>query len=222
MGPSKELRALQTQAGGLKASGPKTQAQRPSTRPEVTPAPQATIALAAPPPVPSKTGMYIGIAAAVVVVIGGGVLFAVNSAQEKQRIEGERIAREAADKADKANKAAAIAAEKARLAEEAAKPVILKATADQLDVKVEAAFKLDGADKTLSGETPWQAEFPRNAKVRFTFTKAGFLPNVQDVISDAAQTVAGKLVPEPKAAPDKPKPVKPKDPGNGETIDVDF
>ncbi|MBS2023415.1 MAG: protein kinase [Deltaproteobacteria bacterium] len=227
-GPSKELKQL-TQARATKAASNlnKTQAQRPSSRPNVTPAPQGTVALAPPPEPPKKTGLIVGIVGGVILlaVIVGVVMML--QAQERQRHESERLAHEAAERATKLAREQAEEERKKELAEEAAKPVVIKAVSEQIDTKVEVKWTDNGAEKVQTGDTPWQVELPRNARVRFTFKKAGFQDNVQDIIADTSQTVTAKLVAEVKAPPkdDKKKEIKKKrelKPGEDEPIDVDF
>jgi hypothetical protein len=139
------------------------------------------------PPEPSRAGLYGGIAAAAVLLIGVLAFVMVRNANQKVDI----AAKEAATKAAKL--AAKLAEEKQeeKQAEDEA-PVFLSVISEPLEADVVATWR-DGGEKR--GQAPLSFEVPRNTKVHFEFTKSGFAGYSMDVIADQAQNVHAILKP---------------------------
>ena len=66
---------------------------------------------------------------------------------------------------------------------------------EPLGALVEATWK-DGAK---AAATPFDLSVPKNTKVHFAFSRAGYLPYATDVIADAPQVVKAALQSEPRA-----------------------
>jgi serine/threonine protein kinase len=161
-------------------------APRPGTRPPGQPSqPQAQATL---PPPPSRTGLYAGIGGAVVLVILVVAFMLVRNANQRVDI----AANEAATRAAKL--AASQAASKAADGDQ--NPVFLSVISEPLEADVTATWK-DGGEK--KGQAPLNFEVPRNTRVHFEFSKAGFAGYSMDVIADQAQNVHAVLKPAPSA-----------------------
>jgi hypothetical protein len=143
------------------------------------------------PPDSSRAGLWIGVAAAVVLLIGGVAVVMVRSAN--QRVD--TVAREAATRASKL--AASQAAATKAAAEDEPSPVFLSVISEPLEAEVTATWKEGGEKK---GQAPLSFEVPRNSKVHFEFNKAGYISYAMDVIADQAQNVHAVLHPAPVVA----------------------
>ena len=162
------------------ASGVRPQISRPPVRgPAATMRSQPPTQLT-PAPQRSQKGLFIGIAAAAVVIAGGAGAFVYLRDGEKRPVAAPRPPVEAAAKV-----------------EEPA-PVFLSVVSEPLDADVVATWK-DGGEKR--GAAPLSLEVPRNAKVHFEFHKAGYIDYAMDVIAIQPQTVQATLKPAPKPAP---------------------
>jgi len=146
------------------------------------------------PPASSRVGLFVGIAAAAVMIIAAGAFYMIRSAQKN----ADLAAREA--KTQEGRAAKAIAAAKA---EEEESPVFLSVVSDPLEADVIATWK-DGGEKR--GPAPLGFEVPKNSKVHFAFTKAGFVGYEMDVIADQSQNVKAQLK---ATAAEKPAEKKP-------------
>jgi serine/threonine protein kinase len=151
---------------------PATVRSQPPT--QLTPAPQR-----------SRAGLYVGIAAAAVLVAGGAGAYVYLRDGGKPAVAGGRTQPEP-QKRDEI-------------------PVFLSIVSEPLDADVVATWK-DGGERR--GSAPLSLEVPRNAKVHFEFRKAGYLDYAMDVIADQPQTVQAVLKAEVKpGAPTPPAPV---------------
>ncbi|MGZ6142508.1 MAG: serine/threonine protein kinase [Myxococcales bacterium] len=168
----------------VRASNPNALAgrSRPGTRP-----PGQTHPPEAPP---SRTGLFVGIGAGALLLIGGIAFMQVRSANARVEI----AAKEAAARAAKIAAAQAAAAKAA--SDEDASPIFLSVISDPLEADVTATWKEGGEKK---GRAPLSFEVPRNSKVHFEFSKAGYIGYSMDVIADQAQNVQASLKPAPVA-----------------------
>ena len=209
---------------GPKPALPKTIAQKTPSQPAQRAAQQTQ--MEAPPPPKPKIGLFVGIGAAGLLVLGG-VGFLVYQSQQASREAAEHIVRMAQQQRDDQKKKdadAQVAKEK-----EAADntPVFLSIVSIPIDAKVDASWR----SGSKSGQTPMELEVPKNMKVHFSFSKPGFQPYAMDVIADAAQVVKATLPEEQRVVAATPvvKPPKPPKPARGtaaatddSTIPVDF
>src|SRR5205823_5520159 len=140
-----------------------------------------------PPPEPSRTGLYVGVAAAAVLTIGVIAFILVRNANQRT----DTVAQQAVVKA--ARIAAAAAAAKT---EEDTSPIFLSVISEPLQADVVATWK-DGGEK--KGQAPLSFEVPKNTKVHFEFSKSGHIGYAMDVIADQAQNVHAVLKPAPVA-----------------------
>ncbi|MCA1828541.1 MAG: serine/threonine protein kinase [Myxococcales bacterium] len=205
-----ELAAAQTGTRTKSSPGaPKTPvkaAPRPALPKKTPPAtfaqPQATAYQ--PPPMPpprSRMGLFVGLGAGGVAIVGGIVFVLMQQQAAENRRAAERAAQlviEQQRREDEAKKA-----EEAAKAQENEK-VFLSVVSEPLGALAEATWK-DGAK---AGATPLEISVPKNRKVHLAFSKREFLPYATDVIADTPQVVKATLQPEPKAPP---KVVKPRD-----------
>jgi hypothetical protein len=187
-----------TNPGGLLKT-PARSAIRPAL-PRKTPAtpgrPMMTVATPPPPAPPrSRIGLYLGITSAAVVVVGGIVVFLQQQAAENQRA-AERAAQIAAQRiADQAREAARRAEEEQRQKE--SERIQLSVVSDPVGAIVEATWR-DGAKAAV---TPFDLSVPKNANVRFAFSKKDFAATALDVVADAPKVVRAALAAEPKLPP---------------------
>ena len=214
-----------TNPGGLLKT-PARSAIRPAL-PRKTPAtpgrPMMTVATPAPPR--SRTGFYLGITAAAVVVAGGIVVFLQQQVAENQRA-AERAAQIAAQRiADQAREAARRAEEEQRQKE--SERIQLSVVSDPVGAIVEATWK-DGAKAAV---TPFDLSVPKNANVRFAFSKKDFAATAVEVVADAPKVVRAALAAEPKLPPARvvksrsggsEKGTRPPSEGQDEKIPVEF
>jgi serine/threonine protein kinase len=176
----------------MKRSNPNIRSSRPGTsdpklrsgvmrgsRPPGSPS-QPPMQMTQPPT--SKTGLFVGLGIGALVLVGGGIAamkFATHSAEVAVQ---EQAARDAV----KAKKA---------LQEVEATPVFFSIVSEPSDVDVVASWK-DGEQK---GQAPLSFDVPKNAKVHFEFSKAGYINYAMDVIADQAQQIKATLKPSPVA-----------------------
>jgi len=146
-----------------------------------------------PAPVQHRTGLYLGLAAGAVVAIAAVAFVLVRSAEKK----GDLAAKDASVKAARLAAAAQ---------EEDSSPVFLSVVAEPSEARVLATWK-DGGEK--KGMAPLGFEVPRNSKVHFEFSKAGYVSYAMDVIADQAQNVHAVLKQAPaEVVEHKPRPEK--------------
>ena len=187
-----------TKVGGMTRSPSRPGNSQPGQGRSQPPQEQAATQYMTPAaPAKSSVGLFIGIGAAALLLVGGGVGFAVwqsgQNAAAAERIAHESAARAAAAAAEavaEANKKAAAANAPVDA------PVFLSIVSDPPGAKVEATWT--GGQRM--GEAPMDFSVPKNMKVRFQFSKPGFLPYSADVIADTAQVVKAALVAEQKVA----------------------
>jgi eukaryotic-like serine/threonine-protein kinase len=178
---------------GVRASNPNVRASQPGGKPPTRPGrPPSQPHLSQPPmsmpPTGTRTGLFAGIGAGVLLLVAGLVFMMLRSAN--QRVD--MATREAASRAAKL--AAAQAA--ARQNDEDTSPVFLSVISDPLEADVTATWK-DGGEK--KGQAPLSFEVPRNTRIHFEFTKSGYAGYSMDVIADQAQNVHAVLKPAPVA-----------------------
>jgi serine/threonine protein kinase len=207
-------------SGGTKtrsSPGGKTPAPKPGPRPALpkkpTPGPatpgrqQATQMQAPPPPPPkARTGLFIGLGAGALVVIGLVVFLVMQSMEESRRAAEQ--ARLATQRIEESRRATEVARERERQQEQENAKVQLTVVSEPLGALVEATWK-DGAK---AGLTPLEMEVPKNLKVHFAFSKKEYLPYVEERIADAAQLVKVTLQAEPKVVAARPVPESKKQP----------
>ncbi len=165
----------------------------------------------APPPGHRRTGLYLALASAAVVAIAAVAVLFLRGGQNN-RAPGAQQAREPAVKASRI----AVGQEG-----EDASPVFLSVVSDPIDTDVVATWK-DGGEK--KGPAPLSFEVPRNAKVHFEFSKAGYVGYAMDVIADQAQNVRAVLKPADvaeKRAREKAAKKQAQAPGKDGLIDLD-
>ena len=153
---------------------------RPGTRPARTPSKAPVMTQ---PPAPSRTGLYAGIAGAVMLIIAVVAFVLIRNANRQIDLAAQEAAARAARFA--AQQAAAKASEDES-------PVFLSIISEPLEADVVATWK-DGGEK--KGQAPLNFDVPKNSKVHFEFTKAGYSGYSMDVIADQAQTVNAVLKP---------------------------
>jgi hypothetical protein len=152
-----------------------------------------------PPPLPPpklRTGLFVGLGAGGVAVIGGIIFVLMQQNAEENRKASDRAAALVAQRQE--------AREAARKAEEAAKAhenekVFLSVVSEPLGALAEATWK-DGAK---AAATPFDLSVPKNMKVHFAFSKSAYFPYATDVIADTPQVVKATLQPEPKPVAQK-------------------
>ena len=220
--------AAVTKAQQTRASANATQAQgRPHSQPQITPPAQATF-LQAPPPAPAKSnmGLIVGIVVLVLILVGSVIGFAIHQGNKREEAEQAAAIERANNERQEAARKAAEEERQKHVAEMAAQPITLIAVSEPLGASVTGDWTDQDKPQNMVGNTPYTFKVPRNAKVRFVFTKPGFLPFTQDAIADSEKTISAKLEPEKKeAAPAAEKKKKPKGDGSGaveEPIDVTF
>jgi len=220
--------AAVTKAQQTRASANATQAQgRPHSQPQITPPAQATF-LQAPPPEPAKSnmGLIVGIVVLVLILVGSVIGFAIHQGNKREEAEQAAAIERANNERQEAARKAAEDERQKHVAEMAAQPITLIAVSEPLGASVTGDWTDQDKPQNMIGNTPYTFKVPRNAKVRFVFTKPGFLPFTQDAIADSEKTISAKLEPEKKeAAPSAEKKKKPKGDGSGaveEPIDVTF
>jgi hypothetical protein len=166
-------------------------------RTPATPArPQMTVATP-PPPLPPKPriGLWVGVGAGVIAVVGGIILFVLQQSNENRRA-AEQAAHFAAQRiGDEARQAAQRVEEEQRRHE--SERVQLSVVSDPMGAVVEATW--NGGVK--AAVTPFDLAVPRNASVRFAFSKKEFVSYAMEILADTPKVVRASLVAEPKAAP---------------------
>jgi hypothetical protein len=187
---------VRTSNPNVRGSNPNALAKRPGTRPGQSQPPSM-------PPEPSRTGLFAGLAAAAVLVIGVVAFILVRSANQRT----ETVSQAATVKAAK------IAAAAAKNVEEDTSPVFLSVISEPLEADVTATWK-DGGEK--KGQAPLSFEVPKNTKVHFEFSKGGYIGYSMDVIADQAQNVHAVLKSAPVAVENVEKRPKKGKKENGE------
>jgi len=166
-------------------------------RTPATPArPQMTVATP-PPPLPPKSrlGLWVGVGASVIAVVGGIILFVLQQSNENRRA-AEQAAHLAAQRiGDQARQAAQRAEEEQKRQE--SERVQLSVVSDPMGAVVEVTW--NGGVK--AAVTPFDLAVPRNASVRFAFTKKEFVSHTIEILADTPKVVRASLVAEPKAPP---------------------
>ncbi len=219
---------LQTMAKAQQTRAAQTQAQtRAASQPNITPPAQPTF-IQAPPQAPAKsnTGMIIGIAALVLILIGGVIGFAVYSNNKREEAE-RQAAIQAAELQRKLEVQKAIEDEKKKAeAERLARPVTINVTTDPIDATITAQWDdKEKGSQQLTGPAPRSFKVQRDAKVHFIFEKSGYVKREQDEIADQDKPIAVKLEAEKKAATAATGGKKPKGDGAApaeEPLDVSF
>jgi alkanesulfonate monooxygenase SsuD/methylene tetrahydromethanopterin reductase-like flavin-dependent oxidoreductase (luciferase family) len=157
--------------------------------------PQMTVATPPPPP-PQKPriGLWVGVGAGAIAVVGGIVLFVLQQSSENRRA-AEQAAHLAAQRfADQARQAQRAEEEQKRQESER---VQLSVVSDPMGAVVEATW--NGGVK--AAVTPFDLAVPKNASVRFAFTKKEFLSHTIEILADTPKVVRASLLAEPKAPP---------------------
>ena len=174
------------------ASGPGVRTSNPNVRSSTPGAHSGTRPQRAPthPPEgatpPARTGLYAGIGAAVLAVLAAIAFLMVRGSHQRIALAAKEADTHAAHVA-----ASEIAAQHAQAEEEPA-PIFLSVISEPLEADVVATWK-DGGER--KGQAPLSFEVPRNTKVHFEFTKAGFNGYSMDVFADQAQNVHAVLKP---------------------------
>ncbi len=189
----------------VRPSNPRARASNPALTAATsipTPVAQATQMLAQPEVVPQKSNvaLFAGIAIAVLVLVGGTIGFAMHQASKRAEAEAAQLAERAANDSREAARKAAEEERQRQAAALQAMPITLITVSDPLGASVEGNWTEQDKPQQMVGITPMPFKVPRGAKVRFNFTKAGFLPYALDVIADQEKTVSAKLEPEAKPA----------------------
>jgi len=138
----------------------------------------------------SRAPLVVGVASAVLLLLGAGgyvVSKSLTAAQEATRAAGEVV---------KTRNAAVQPAPPQPEPE----PVYVVVVSDPVEARVQASWK--GGEK--DGTAPLSIEAPRNAKVHIEITKSGYLPYQADLVADVAQTVSAKLTAVAIASPTPP------------------
>ncbi len=175
-----------------------------SSVPRKTPRLQETVATPAPPVLPKpRIGLFIGLSAVAVAVVGGIVVFVLQQSAESRRA-AERAAHLAAQQfAEQARQQALWNEEEQR--RRAGEKVQLSVVSDPVGAIVEAAWK----DGVKAAVTPFDLEVPRNSSVKLSFSKKEYIPSMIQILADTPQVVRASLVAEPKpAARAKSKPAR--------------
>jgi serine/threonine protein kinase len=211
LGISRELPPASAEEIAAASGGPKTKsvpgmaAKTPARalrssiqrRTPATPArPQMTVATP-PPPVPQKPriGVWVGVGAGAVVIVAGIIVFVLQQGQENRRA-GERAAHLAAQSIGDQARQAALRVEEEQRRQESER-VQLSVVSEPLGAVVEATWK-DGVKASV---TPFDLQVPRNASVRFSFSKKDFLSYTTEVLADTPKVVRASLAPELKPVP---------------------
>jgi serine/threonine protein kinase len=177
--------------------------------PRKTPAlPAMTVATRAPPlPQGPRAGVYLGAGAAALAIAGAVVVVMLRQADENRRA-AEHAAQLVAQRVAEQARAAALRAQEEQRRLEAEK-VQLSVVSDPVGAIVEATWK-DGAK---AAATPFDFTVPRNASVRFAFSKKEYVSWTTEVVADAPKVVRASLLAEPKRAP-LPRVIKSKPDGS--------
>jgi hypothetical protein len=172
---------------GMRTSNPSaraSQAGRPSTRPGPSRPGTGTM-----PPQPSHTGLYVGIAVAALLVVGAVAFILVRSANQRTAMVADALSKVPRSPVTP----------KQPPSDEDTSPVFLSVISEPQEAEVSATWKDGGQQK---GKAPLSFEVPKNTKVHFEFSKAGYIGYSMDVIADQAQNVHAQLRPAPVAAAD--------------------
>ncbi len=167
-------------ASGAAARG---QVSRPPARPASLARSQPPTQLT-PPPQKSRAGLYVAIAALLVVGGGAGAFLALRDSSKPVAAAPARPQPQAQVETPRPDDT----------------PVFLSVVSEPLDADVTATWK----DGEKHGAAPLSLEVPRNARVHFEFRKPGFVQYAMDVIADQPQTVQAILKAEPKPPPPAP------------------
>ncbi len=138
----------------------------------------------------SRAPLVVGIAAAVVLLLG-----AVGYVVSKSPTAAQEATR-AADEVVKTRKTAVQPAPPQPEPE----PVYVVVVSDPLEARVRASWR--GGEK--DGTAPLSIEAPRNAKVHLEITKSGYMPYQADLVADVAQTFSARLTALAIASPTPP------------------
>jgi serine/threonine protein kinase len=220
LGISRELPPASAEELAAAATGTKTRTNpggvlktpRPAL-PRKTPATPARSMMTAATPLPpapprSRPAAYIGLAAVVLAAAFGVVFFVRQQAAESRRA-AERAAQLAAQRiAEQAREAALRAEEEQRRLQN--ERIQLSVVSEPVGVIVEATWK----EGVKGGVTPFDLSVPKNASVRFTFSKKDFVSWTTDVIADTPKVVRASLLAEPKLAPPQPRVLRVKSEGS--------
>ncbi|OLC77020.1 MAG: hypothetical protein AUH83_05330 [Deltaproteobacteria bacterium 13_1_40CM_4_68_19] len=221
LGISRELPPASAEELAAAATGTKTRTNpggvlktpaRPAL-PRKTPAtpgrPMMTNATPFPPFVPkSRPAVYIGLVAIVLAAASGVVFFVRQQAGENRRA-AERAAQLAAQHIGEQAREAALRAEEEQRRLQNDK-IQLSVVSEPVGAIVEVTWK----EGVKGGVTPFDLSVPKNASVRFTFSKKDFVSWTTDVIADTPKVVRASLLAEPKPAP-PPRAIKVKSEGSG-------
>src|SRR4051794_16097793 len=205
LGISRELPAASAAEVAAASGGTRTKSSPGSVRTPARPAlkstvqrktparPRMTVATPAPPPhAKSRLGVWFAVGAAAVAVGFAIVIFMLQQAEENRR-SAERAAQLAAQRgAEQARQAAARAEEEVRQKE--SDKVQLSVVSDPVGAIVEATWK----DGVKAAVTPFDLTVPRNAAVRFVFSRKEYQTYTADVVADAPKVVRAPLLAEPK------------------------
>ncbi len=177
-------------------SSPRPALPKKQSTPNATRAVQQAHTAYQPPPAPKpRTGLFVGLGAGGLAVVGGLIFVMMQQQGEENRKAAERAAHLAAERVAQDAREAAKKAEEAQKAQENEK-IFLSVVSEPLGALVEATWK-DGAK---AAATPFDLSVPKNVKVHFAFSKREFFPYATDVIADTPQVVKATLQAEPKAA----------------------
>jgi len=138
---------------------------------------------------------YVSFVGALAMVVGGIILFVLQQSNENRRA-AEQAAHLAAQRiGDQARQAAQRAEEEQKRQE--SERVQLSVVSDPIGAVVEATW--NGGVK--AAVTPFDLAVPRNASVRFAFTKKEFVSYTIEILADTPKVVRASLLAEPKAPP---------------------
>jgi serine/threonine protein kinase len=166
-------------------------------RTPATPARSMMTGATPPPPVvpKSRPAAYIGLAAAVLAAAFAVVFFVRQQGAENRRA-AERAAQLAAQRVAEQAREAALRVEEEQRRQQNEK-IQLSVVSEPVGAIVEATWK----EGVKGGVTPFDLTVPRNASVRFSFSKKDFVSWTTDVIADTPKVVRASLLAEPKLAP---------------------
>jgi serine/threonine protein kinase len=190
-----------TSVPGLAAKTPARPVLRSSIqrRTPATPARSQMTVMTPPPPVPQRPriGMWVGVGAGVVAVVGGIILFVLQQAGEN-RNAAERAAHLAAQRiGDQARQAALRVEEEQRRKE--SERIQLSVVSEPVGALVEATWK----DGVKAAVTPFDFSVPRNTSVHFVFSKKDFVSSTFQILADTPKVVRASLLAEPKPVPSR-------------------
>jgi hypothetical protein len=149
--------------------------------------------IAPSPPPSSKVGLIVGIGVAVLALsaVGGYIVY------DNGKRHDEEVARLAQEAKEKAEAARIAALERAKLEEQqAAAPVALSVTSEPVGAMVTATWK----GGSITKESNFVLEVPKNTTVKLVFHKSTYLPYETEMVADGAKLVTARLTADPKAA----------------------